>query len=146
MSIKEILLGSATIDTIYANIGLLILRVYTGLALASQHGIRKIPPPEKFIHGVGELGFPLPGFFAWSAGCAEFFGGILLAVGLLTRPAAFFILITMLTAVLGRHAADPFSVKELAVTYGFIAITFLLVGSGRFGIDRLFHHQKTDKS
>jgi putative oxidoreductase len=146
MSIKGLLLGGARIDSAYANIGLLILRVYTGLVLASQHGIRKIPPPEKFIQGVGELGFPLPGFFAWSAGCAEFFGGILLAVGLLTRPAAFFILITMLTAVLGRHAADPFSIKELAVTYGFIAITFLLIGSGRYGVDRIFHHQGTYKS
>lgn len=145
MSIKELLLGGATIDTAYANIGLLILRVYTGLVVASQHGIRKIPPPEKFIQGVGELGFPLPAFFAWSAGCAEFFGGILLAVGLLTRPAAFFILITMLTAVFGRHAEDPFSIKELAVTYGFISITFLLIGSGRYGIDKLFN-QRTDKS
>ena len=146
MSIKGLLLGRAKIDTTSANIGLLILRVYTGLVLASQHGIRKIPPPEKFIQGVGELGFPLPEVFAWWAGCAEFFGGILLAVGLLTRPAAFVILITMVTAVFGRHAADPFSVKELAVTYGIIATTFLLVGSGRYGIDRLFHHQRTNKS
>jgi putative oxidoreductase len=141
MSIKELLLGGAKIDTAYPNIGLLILRVYTGLVLASQHGIGKIPPPEKFIQGVGELGFPLPEVFAWSAGCAEFFGGILLAVGLLTRPAAFFILITMVTAVFGRHAADPFSVKELAAIYGIIAITFLLAGSGRYGIDRIFHRQ-----
>ena len=139
MSIKELLLGGAKINNTYANSGLLILRVFTGLVLASQHGIRKIPPPEKFIQGVGDLGFPLAEFFAWAAGCAEFFGGILLAVGLLTRPAAFFILITMLTAVFGRHATDPFNVKELAVTYGIIAITFLMAGSGRYGLDKLFH-------
>ena len=138
MSLKGLLFGGAKINSTYAGAGLLILRVYAGLVLASQHGIRKIPPPEIFIHGVGELGFPLPEFFAWAAGCAEFFGGILLAVGLLTRPAAFFILINMLTAVFGRHAVDPFNVKELAVTYAIIAITFLFEGSGRYGLDRFF--------
>ena len=142
MSTKELLLGGAKINNTYANLGLLILRVYAGLVLASQHGIRKIPPPEKFIQGVGDLGFPLPEFFAWAAGCAELFGGILLAVGLLTRPAAFFILITMLTAVFGRHAADPFNVKELALTYGFIALCFLLSGSGRYGIDAIIQRRR----
>jgi putative oxidoreductase len=142
MSIKELLLGGAKINSTYANFGLLIIRLYTGLVLASQHGIRKIPPPEKFIQGVAELGFPLPGFFAWSAGCAEFFGGILLAVGLFTRPAAFFILITMVTAVFGRHATDPFNVKELAAAYGFIALCFLLSGSGRYGIDTIFQRRR----
>ena len=142
MSTKELLLGGAKINNTYANLGLLIIRVYAGLVLASQHGIRKIPPPEKFVHGVGELGFPLPEFFAWAAGCAELFGGILLAVGLLTRPAAFFILITMLTAVFGRHAADPFNVKELALTYGFIALCFLLSGSGRYGIDAIIQRRR----
>ena len=142
MSTKELLLGGAKINNTYANLGLLILRVYAGLVLASQHGIRKIPPPEKFIQGVGELGFPLPGFFAWAAGCSEFFGGILLAVGLITRPAALFILITMLTAVFGRHAADPFNVKEMALTYGFIALCFLLSGSGRYGIDAIIQRRR----
>lgn len=142
MSIKELFLGGAKINNSFANFGLLILRVYAGLVLASQHGIGKIPPPEKFIHGVGELGFPLPGFFAWAAGCSEFFGGILLAVGLFTRPAAFFILITMLTAVFGRHAADPFNVKELALTYAFIALCFIFSGSGRYGIDAIIQRRR----
>ena len=141
MSVKALLLGGANINSTYANFGVLILRIYAGLVLASQHGIRKIPPQEKFIQGVGELGFPMPEFFAWAAGCSEFLGGILLAVGLLTRPAAFFILITMLTAVFGRHAADPFNVKELALTYGFIAFFFLLLGSGRYGIDAIIQRR-----
>ncbi len=141
MSVKALLLGGAKINNTYVNFGVLILRLYAGLVLASQHGIRKIPPQEKFIQGVGELGFPIPEFFAWAAGCSEFFGGILLAVGLFTRPAAFFILITMLTAVFGRHAADPFNVKELALTYGFIALFFLLSGSGRYAIDALIQRR-----
>ncbi|MDA2920705.1 DoxX family protein [Desulfobacterota bacterium AH_259_B03_O07] len=83
------------------------------------------------------MGFPQPELFAWAAGCAEFFGGILLMIGLFTRPAAFFILITMIVAVFGQQAADPFSDKELASTYGFIALTFTFIGSGRYGLDSL---------
>jgi putative oxidoreductase len=144
MSLKELLFGGAEIGTPFANLGLLLLRVYAGLTLASQHGVRKIPPSERFIQGVSEIGLPLPELFSWAAGCAEFFGGTLLVIGLLTRPAAFFILITMLTAVFGRHAGDPFSNKELALTYGLIAVTFLLLGSGRYGIDRLLQSRKRD--
>jgi len=144
MSTKELLLGGAEIGTSSGNVGLMILRVFTGLVLASQHGIRKIPPHENFVQGVGELGFPLPEFFAWAAGSSEFFGGLLLAIGLLTRPAAFFILITMITAAFGRHAADPFSDKELALTFGFMALCFLLLGGGRYAIDAIIQRRKTN--
>lgn len=144
MNFKKLLFGGAAVGTPLANLGLLILRVYTGLILASQHGIYKIPPSDKFVQGVNEIGFPIPGLFAWAAGCAEFLGGILLAIGLFTRPAALFILITMLTAVFGRHALDPFSDKELALSYGFIALCFLLLGSGRYGIDDMFQSRKID--
>lgn len=142
MILRKLLFGGAAVETPLANLGLLILRVYTGLVLASQHGIHKFPPSEKFVQGINEIGFPIPELFAWAAGCAEFLGGILLAIGLFTRPAALFILITMLTAVLGRHVGDPFSDKELALTYGLISLSFLLLGSGRYGVDTIFQNRK----
>ena len=145
MILRKLLFGGAAVETPLANTGLLILRVYTGLILASQHGINKIPPSEKFVQGVSEIGFPIPELFSWAAGGAEFLGGILLAIGLLTRPAALLILITMATAVFGRHATDPFSDKELALTFGFISLTFLLLGSGRYGIDNILQPRKKIK-
>jgi len=45
-------------------------------------------PQPWFINDVAKMGFPLPTFFAWCAVLAEFFGGILLMLGLMTRPAA----------------------------------------------------------
>ncbi|HEX9654906.1 MAG TPA: DoxX family protein [bacterium] len=132
---KTWLLGGAAIESVAANFGLLILRVFTGLALALGHGINKMPPSERFIEGVSNLGFPAPLFFGWAAAFSELFGGILLAIGLFTRPSALLMFMTMMVAAFLRHAPDPFSDKEKALLFGVIALAFLLIGSGRFGLD-----------
>lgn len=120
-----------------ADIGLLVLRLMAGLAMAFAHGINKIPPSEGFIGGVEALGFPFPVFFAWSAGLAEFVGGLCLAIGLLTRPAALLLAFTMAVAFFLRHAGDPFGDKEKAFLFGGIALLYLLAGAGRFSVDAL---------
>ncbi len=141
MNQQSILFGGEEFSGKAGNIGLALLRIFTGLALAFGHGLGKIPPSAGFVEGVGKLGFPVPEFFAWAAGLSEFAGGILLAVGLLTRPAAFFILITMLVAALIRHAADPFAVKEKALLFAGIALLFVLVGAGKYGVDALLRRK-----
>lgn len=132
---KKWLLGGVEFQSLMPNVSITLLRLFTGLALAFGHGLGKIPPSERFVEGVAKLGFPLPSLFAWSAGSAEFFGGLLLAAGLLTRPSAFFIFITMTVAAIMRHANDPFAVKEKALLYGFVALVFLIVGCGKYGLD-----------
>jgi putative oxidoreductase len=83
------------------------------------------------------LGFPAPGVFAWAAGLSEFLGGIFLALGFLTRISSFFIAMTMLTAIVGVHALDPFARKELALMYFVVATAFTLHGAGDWSIDSL---------
>lgn len=122
--------GSATAD-----LGLLLLRVFVGLSLAFAHGLGKLPPPPSFLAGVAEMGFPLPVLFGWAAALAEFAGGILLALGLLTRPAAFLVGITMAVAAFIREAGAPFGERELALLYGAAAVMLLLTGAGRYAID-----------
>ena len=120
------------------NIGLALLRIVAGLSMAFGHGLGKMPPSEGFIDGVGKMGFPLPAVFAWAAGSSEFIGGLLLALGLFTRPSAFFLTATMAVAAFIRHADDPFSGKEKALLFMVIFIFLLISGSGKFGIDNLF--------
>jgi putative oxidoreductase len=123
----------------YHDIGLLLLRVFAGLGMA-WHGYEKLAVSgrlSQFIEGVGEMGFPFPVFFAWAAILAELVGGILLAAGLFTRPAAAFILITMLVAAFVRHADDPFAIKEKALLYASIALALLFTGAGRWAVDRM---------
>jgi len=133
--IKNILFGSSLIESTSAHIGLAILRIYTGLSMAFAHGFGKIPPSEGFIEGTGAMGFPLPAAFAWLAGLSEFAGGLLLALGLMTRPAAFFMGSTMLVAAFVRHGADPFARQEKALLFLFIAIAFACIGAGKYGVD-----------
>jgi putative oxidoreductase len=129
-----------------ADAGLLVLRLMAGLALAFAHGINKIPPTEGFIGGVEALGFPLPVFFAWSAGIAEFLGGLCLAIGLLTRPASLLIAFTMAVAFFLRHADDPFGSKEKAFLFGGIALLYLFTGAGRFSTDAFFRNQVSKRT
>lgn len=119
------------------DLGLLLLRLVAGPALAFAHGIGKLPPSERFVAGVAEMGFPAPLLFAWAAGLAELVGGLLLAAGLLTRPAAFLIAVTMGVATFVRQAGDPFTEREAAVLHGSIALFYLVVGPGRLSLDAI---------
>jgi putative oxidoreductase len=111
------------------------LRVIAGLGIA-YHGCGKVfGDMTQMIDGVAQLGFPEPVIFAWAAALSEFAGGLAIAAGLLTRLAALSVLFTMGVAFFLAHAADPFSVKELAMLYGVCAGTLVLTGPGTFSID-----------
>jgi putative oxidoreductase len=115
--------------------GLLVLRVFAGLTLAFAHGWGKVPPQPGFIGAVQGMGLPAPEAFAWLAAAAEFGGGLLLAVGLLTRPAALLVVGHFTIVVLLAHAGDPFDARELALFFGVVAFFLLLAGPGRYSLD-----------
>ena len=129
------LLFSGTENSITTDLMLSLFRLFAGLSLALAHGYKKVPPSEGFIEHTGYLGFPFPEFFAYAAGLSEFAGALLLAFGLFTRPAAFFVAITMFVAAFINHAGDPFGNAEKAYIYFAIAILYLVLGSGKFSVD-----------
>lgn len=114
-----------------------LARVATGLMMAFGHGWSKMPPPDRLVEGVGAMGFPFPVLFAWSASLSEFAGGLLIAIGLATRPSALFLAITMTVAAFVAHAADPFERKEMALLYLVLSLIFVARGSGKFSVDHL---------
>lgn len=118
-----------------ADLGLLIVRLWFGLVLCFGHGLSKLTAPGKFLASVEARGFPAPEILGVLAIVSEFFGGLLLALGLLTRPAALFVLMTMLVAAFFVHADDPFSKKEFALAYGMAAFALLVSGAGRYSVD-----------
>lgn len=132
---RQVLSGSSRTAV---DVALLVLRVTFGVALALAHGYGKFANPERFLQGLTTRGFPLPGLFGWAAIASELLGGILLALGLLTRPAALFVLITLSVAAFNIHGADPFSKRELALAYVSVALAILIAGPGRFSLDQRF--------
>ncbi len=136
--IKKLLFGT----TPDANLGILILRVFTGAALMT-HGCAKLfGGMEKFTGFVTSLGVPAPHVMAYLAALSESLGALLLAIGLLTRPAAFMIVCTMSVAIFGALGGQPFAKQELAWLYFFPALMFLLKGAGRWSIDSLIAGKK----
>ncbi len=136
-SLRDLLFGTSTTEPV-ASVGLLLLRLFAGLALALAHGIRKLPPSEGFVERVGAFPFPGPGeFWAWMSGFAEFGAGILVAIGLLTRPAAALVVLNMIVVVVFGHAGDPFGRRELPLLFLFVFLMYGLVGGGRYALDSL---------
>lgn len=120
----------------YPDLALALLRVGFGLALALGHGLAKFGNLDGFSSNVAKMGFPLPQVFGPAAAASELLGGLLLAIGLFTRPAALCILITMLVAGFWAHANDPFQKKELAFAYALVALFFVLFGPGSKSVDK----------
>lgn len=75
-----------------------ILRVVAGLALVT-HGFGKIQNPLGAAEMVEGLGFYPGAFWSLLLSCTEFFGSILIAIGFLTRPAAFAMMFVLLVTV-----------------------------------------------
>lgn len=110
---NQFLFGGPGAATRLGDTGLAILRVGVGLGIAIGHGWVKLygqhgfGPPRDFVSNVEGMGFPSPLLFAWMATAAEFLGGLLLAIGLLTRPAALVLVGNMLVAAFLAHWKDP---------------------------------------
>lgn len=132
---KNLLFGGVKVNSAAADLGLFVLRVFAGLSLAYAHGWGKMPPRGGFVNAITALG--LPAEVGWLTALTELVGGILLAVGLATRPVAFAMIINFGVAGVFVHASDPYARKELAFLFLAVAFLFLCVGAGRFSLDRL---------
>ncbi|MBR9911068.1 MAG: DoxX family protein [Gammaproteobacteria bacterium] len=128
----------------------LLLRVPVGLILAA-HGAQKLFGwfGGYGLEGTGQwlasIGLE-PGYLmALLAGSAEFFGGIALILGLLTRPAAFVAAFTMLVAIFAVHAGNGLFMANNGYEYGLtlLAATLALTiqGAGRFSVDNLLQQR-----
>lgn len=70
-------------------------------------------------------------------GCTELFGGILLAIGLLTRPVAAAITIELIFAILVTIKRGWMGSNELPVLWLAVVLLFLVRGGGRCSVDRI---------
>ncbi|WPC07036.1 DoxX family protein [Pseudomonas benzenivorans] len=130
-----------------AGYGLTVLRVIAGVTFAA-HGAQKL---FGWFGGYGLEGVAqwmesiglAPGYLlALLAGSAEFFGGLALIVGVLARPAAAVLALTMLVAIFSVHLANGFFMSndgyEFALALLAISLAVLVEGAGRLSLDKRF--------
>jgi len=127
-----------------------IVRLVLGVVFFA-HGAQKMLGWFGGYGFTGTMGFftqqmHIPAPFAFLAICAEFFGGLGLIVGLLSRIAAFGIMCNMLVAIATVHVHNGFFMnwtgqqKGEGFEYHLVTLAALLIvlvkGAGPFSIDR----------
>ncbi|MDT0582979.1 MULTISPECIES: DoxX family protein [Alteromonadaceae] len=83
-----------------------------------------------------------PGYFmALMAGSAEFFGGLFLLAGLLTRATGLVLAVTMLVAIFAVHFENGLFMSnngyEFALALFAVSVSVAVSGAGRLSIDSL---------
>jgi len=130
----------------------LLVRFPLGLDMF-VHGYMKmtnIPGTMRYFDGLN-----VPHLFAWLAIIAEFFGGLGLMLGLLSRIAAFGLFCLMIVAPFANHLYPRFFMNWAGnrggegYEYHLLALALLLGimlhGSGAFSIDRMLGGQPQDR-
>ena len=122
-----------------------LLRIVAGF-LFLQHGGQKL---FGWFGGVDQAGATVPLFSLFGlAGVLEFFGGLLIILGLLTRPVAFLLAGEMAVAYFMAHqpnGALPLQNRgEAAVLFCFIFLFLAANGPGSLSLDALFRRRAVD--
>ena len=141
-----------------ASVGLFFVRIVVGLAFVF-HGLPKIQHPTTWMgsHMLtvpwsgGAMFGPLPPWLQALVAVVEFFGGIALVFGFLTRLAALGLCIDMIVAfffaelprgtpfVSGGHSLEP------SLTYLVVSFMLLLTGAGAVSLDAMLFGPRVTK-
>ncbi len=116
-----------------------ILRVVVGIMMI-HNGLDKLSNIESFAEAyVAYIGLPFPIFFSYVAAFTELIAAPLVAIGLLTRPAAMGLFATMCVAMYHHVKVAGFSIPylELSAIYAACFLFFLINGAGLFSTDAL---------
>jgi putative oxidoreductase len=123
---------------------LLFVRLYWGWQLW-QSGWGKLHNLGNVTDYFTSLGLPMPAQMALAISCLEFFGGIFLAVGLLSRLNSLVLTVNMISAYIIGDREALFSIFSdpdkfyAAAPYTFLiaSLIILLFGPGFFSLDTL---------
>ncbi|HMO37060.1 MAG TPA: DoxX family protein [Gemmatales bacterium] len=134
-------------DRLAVDLSLLAVRVVAGVIFAA-HGAQKMfgafdgPGLEKTVEMLGVLGYPVA--------IGEFFGGLGLIVGFLTRFSAASLIVIMLGAIQMVHGKNGFFLQNSGFEYNFALIGLLLptflAGPGNYSIGKYLPLPKSSRT
>lgn len=133
---------STKTNPLITDIVLFVVRIFVGFAMIS-HGFPKLmnlvgDQEIKFFDFLG-IGPQLSLFLAVFA---EFVCSIFIILGLFTRWAVFFLMITMAVAGLVVHGSDPFSDREMSLLYLATYLMLFAFGPGRYSVDAMISRRR----
>ena len=143
----------------FQDLFLAIPRIVCGFLLTSNFGASKFGLPwspidknlgffevafwfPKDVSHYGGIFSVFPIFFAWIGAFSEAIGGLFLLIGFQARIVSFLIISTMLVAIFMQQINNGLWDCLAAMGFLWVAMTTLILGSGRFGIDYLFTKNK----
>lgn len=145
---------NTTLNAVFASRaswGLSVIRIIVGIIFMA-HGAQKLfglfgggglAGTAQFMESLGLA----PGLLmALLSGGAEFFGGLALVVGLLVRPAALALTVTLIVAIFSAHIGNGLFMANngyefaLALLGGTVAL--MIEGAGRLSLDGLVVRSK----
>ena len=131
------------------NVALTVLRLVLG-SIFIAHGAQKI-----FVFGFagvagafGHMGVPAAGLLGPFVALVEFFGGVAIVLGLLTRLAALGLASTMVVAIALVHAKNGFFNPqgfEFPLSLLGIALALITTGAGDYSVDALIRNRGEEK-
>ena len=127
---------------------LALLRVVLGFVFA-YHGYLKLFVPGGFtgtVNFFASIGIPVPAYAALSAGVIEFFGGLFLILGLLTKWSTVLLLIDMLVAFFRVHLANGFLIGKGGYEFVIVLLAGLAVvlasGAGKLALGKMLKNKQ----
>jgi putative oxidoreductase len=134
------------VETRAEDVAVTVLRVMVGVILA-VHGAMKLMDIPGTIQSFAHLGIPYPQYAVYLAIAGEFFGGLGLLLGLLTRLAALGVFFNMAVAIGYAHLGHGLLAKnggwEYPLVLGLIALYFVTHGAGPASVDALAKRKRT---
>ena len=133
-----------------ASLAALSLRLLLGIVVFA-HGAQKLFGwfGGYGLQGTGQwmasIGLEPGVLMAALAGSAEFFGGVFLLLGLLTRASALVLAVTMLVAIFSVHIGNGLFMSNNGYEFGLAllagTVALLIAGAGSFSADRALSAQ-----
>jgi putative oxidoreductase len=128
----------------FEQVALALLRVMAGL-MFMEHGLQKL---FGMLGGYEKVAGATAPFLSqdWIGGNLETFGGLLIVLGLFTRPVGFLLAGYMAVAYFMVHAPNGFypmlNNGEKAALYSFVFFYFFAAGGGRYSLDALLARRR----